>query len=836
MNLDERRLLVLAALLHDIGKFAQRAKRPKSNDDVGYCPIDSKTQRPGYLHVLYTDYFIEHDLPLPPELEPKRSTLARLAAAHHKPAADNPYELAIQMGDRLSAGADRINAEGEDGNHIHARLVSIFDQINLEKDTNWDDIPAEKRHYYPLQAIDELEAAFPLKREQANKSDYATLFQKFTADLEQLPLDFGIDHYIASITSLLEKYTWCIPSSTYKTMPDIPLYDHSTTTAALAQALAVYQAETGVACGAKQDSEHKFLLVGGDLSGIQKYIFGIDKSHAAGVAKMFRARSFYIQMITHTVILDILKKLELHQVAKIMDAGGRFILLVPATPRVKTTLKTLEYELQQWFYTQFNGIISLNFSYQIEMTEAELQQNKFKDCLDRFNDHLEERKLHKFDLLFANGCSPVIPMESSDYSQNGVCTLCQIQPANQEAATRYAQKNHGKQLTICTACQSLIDDVGTELPKKDYLLLQSAAPNSTALPLFGALEMKFVSSLDSKKHQDCVDILNLNQRGKFTYHAVAGHLPTIDDGDIANWDHLGITHKKDGENFYNDDLMEEGKPKTFQLLAESACRIGLLDQKKHGKSLLGAFKADVDNLGFIFSIGLGARISISRFASMSRMLNHFFANHLVQRIKDEKNTKFRDVYLVFAGGDDLFLLGPWTRVIEFAEQIGAEFRRYVGNNAYVTLSAGISVMKPLLPMHTIADAAEELLEVSKKRQDKEGNDIKNGVTLFDTTTNWNKFSTLLEQGDEYFDLLEEGKVTTGLIGRLLEYGRMYKKFNAGDIRSGIYLSHMEYDFQRNLKFQDKIERDNFTAVKHADNLKHITQPVTYALYLWRSDH
>jgi len=830
MEKEELQRLVLSALLHDIGKFAQRAGRPKSIDNVGYCPIDSKTGRPGYLHVLYTDYFIEHDLLLPPELEPHRSSLARLASAHHKPAADSPLELAIQMGDRLSAGADRIGGEGEDGDYKQARLVSIFDQINLRKEMTWDDVPEEQRRYHGLHPLDKLKAAFPVKQKEALESDYITLFNEFLNEVKQLPLDFGVDHYIASVTSLLEKYTWSIPSSTYKTMPDIPLYDHSTSTAALAQALAVYQAETGVACGSQADSAEKFLLVGGDLSGIQKYIFGIDKSNAAGVAKMFRARSFYIQMITHSVILNLLKKLELYGVAKIMDAGGRFILLVPATQRAQAALEEFETELQQWFHHQFNGVVSLNFSYKIKMTEADLQQNRFRDCLDRLNDHLEERKLKKFDQMFASGCSPVIAMKSADYSENGVCSLCQIEPADIAAATRYGRKNHGKQLSICATCQSLIDDVGTALPKKSYLLLKSS--ETAVLPLFGGLMMEFTDSLDSQKHADSADILNLRQRGKFTYHAVAGHLPEISDEDLLKWHQNNQISKKGSEYFYRNDPLEKGKPKTFQLLAESACTIGMVDGKPHGKSLLGAFKADIDNLGFIFSIGLGRRVSISRFASMSRMINHFFASHLVQQIKRE----FPDIYLVFAGGDDLFLLGPWTQVVKFAKQIGTEFQDYVGNNKDITLSAGISVVKPLLPMHTIVDSAEYLLEESKGRKDHTGQQIKNGITLFDVTTDWGKFSTLLEQGDKYFNLLEEGKVTTGLIGRLLEYSRMYKKFKEGDIRSGIYLSHMEYDFHRNLTFKDPEERDNFTAVKHSDNLKYIAQPVTYSLYRWRSDH
>ena len=94
MEMYELQQLVLGALLHDIGKFAQRASRPKSPDDVGYCPINQQ-HRPTHLHVLYTDYFIEHDLLLPPELELQRSKLARLAASHHKPAADEVLEQAL---------------------------------------------------------------------------------------------------------------------------------------------------------------------------------------------------------------------------------------------------------------------------------------------------------------------------------------------------------------------------------------------------------------------------------------------------------------------------------------------------------------------------------------------------------------------------------------------------------------------------------------------------------------------------------------------------------------------------------------------------------------------
>jgi len=81
----EIKSIILASLLHDIGKFGQRAGAPRSEEmALTYCPTN-RFGKPGYLHVLHTDYFIEHDLPLPEELEEKRAVLAKNASTHHSP-------------------------------------------------------------------------------------------------------------------------------------------------------------------------------------------------------------------------------------------------------------------------------------------------------------------------------------------------------------------------------------------------------------------------------------------------------------------------------------------------------------------------------------------------------------------------------------------------------------------------------------------------------------------------------------------------------------------------------------------------------------------------------
>ena len=63
----EYQTVVLAALLHDIGKFMQRAEVEKLHPEIKqnydeFCPTNEHG-KPGYLHAAHTAYFIEHIIP-----------------------------------------------------------------------------------------------------------------------------------------------------------------------------------------------------------------------------------------------------------------------------------------------------------------------------------------------------------------------------------------------------------------------------------------------------------------------------------------------------------------------------------------------------------------------------------------------------------------------------------------------------------------------------------------------------------------------------------------------------------------------------------------------------
>ena len=196
---NDLKSLVLGALLHDIGKFAQRANRPLSKNLEGeYLPVFNG--KPSHWHALYTDYFIENDLPLPDELNDSRSRIARIASVHHRPG-DDLSEMCVMIADRLSSGADRlenIDVESQTG-FRESRLVSVFDEVELTT----HEFKQPGSFYHNLLPLDSKnEQIFPVKGEpKGDSSDYKSLFDLFLSDILKLQTGYGFRFYLEKLIS-----------------------------------------------------------------------------------------------------------------------------------------------------------------------------------------------------------------------------------------------------------------------------------------------------------------------------------------------------------------------------------------------------------------------------------------------------------------------------------------------------------------------------------------------------------------------------------------------------------------------------------------------------------
>ncbi|MBR3685300.1 MAG: type III-A CRISPR-associated protein Cas10/Csm1, partial [Clostridia bacterium] len=136
-----------------------------------------------------------------------------------------------------------------------------------------------------------------------------------------------------------------------------------------------------------------------------------------------------------------------------------------------------------------------------------------------------------------------------------------------------------------------------------------------------------------------------------------------------------------------------------------------LAQESEGVKRLAIYRADVDNLGNAFVAGFVNKVtgknmaSLSRTAVLSRQLSLFFKYHINHFLKG------MEIAIVYAGGDDLFILGAWDDVLKAAMKIEKELCKYTQGT--LTLSGGIGVYSSGSPVHVMAEESSELEEQSK---------------------------------------------------------------------------------------------------------------------------
>jgi len=259
-------IIQLAALLHDVGKFWQGTGERGSHSEL-------------------SSRFI--NLYIPGQWQ----EAAGLVSLHHEPSAHRAEEYRalkeIVCADWLSSGERR---EGKDkGARKATPLKSIFSEINIGKST-----PGHAQ-YYSIKKLElDREVIFPKplegkKGEDLLKADYTGLWREFVEEVERIKAITDFDAYFNTLYQLLEKYTWCVPSAVWKDVPDVSLFDHLRTTCAIASCLGNAEGKyldnliSGIEKNWRKEELNeeeeralnggKVLLIGGDVSGVQKFIY-----------------------------------------------------------------------------------------------------------------------------------------------------------------------------------------------------------------------------------------------------------------------------------------------------------------------------------------------------------------------------------------------------------------------------------------------------------------------------------------------------------------------------------------------------------------------------------
>jgi len=746
----------LGALLHDVGKFMQRAHSGQeclSEQSLRMmeqiCPV--RSGRSSHDHVLFTNEFVSGLSFWPDGLRP--AEVANLAAFHHRP--DTPEQNLIAEADRLSSGMDRREPEESGGARLRrVRMRSVAAGIALEGGAGVQ-AALNLGRLRPEVSFPDVLTGEPAAWDQEDLTgQYRKLWDGFVQEWKenQCPDPVG---FVNRAASTMERYFWCVPSAT-NAFPDISLYDHSATTAAIAGCLF----EAGGAAS-------PFLLAAGDLTGIQGYVYGL-RHGAGGLARRLRARSFDVAAWSEAVSLAILAKLGLPMVHRIVYAGGKFHLLLPNTEQARSALVQTRAEAASWLFNRSGGQLGLSLAWM--EADAEGLKN-FSRTMTLLHARLRDaRDQPGRDALIVDGRwnearFALPPLEVSGEEQ--ACPCCRLRVAE---VIEEATKEGEEPKKVCSVCHE-DGQRGRLLPKTRYVAFGDAGAAAWAAPVgsYGLAASPAKCAPGSRM------IVDMDGQGQ-----APGRLPVV-----GGWRARRVPTDPSGD------------VKEFESLA------------KVSQGRLGYLKMDVDNLGYLMAHGLRGedadRSSISRVATLSRTLELFFSGYLESLLRAE----YQDIYLVYSGGDDVLAIGPWSRVLDLALRLRKEFRRFTAGNRAWSLSAGVAVVHHKTPVLAAANEADELLKVSKtipgagflpvpSDGEPRGSPTKDRITAFGVSMPWNGFEAAMASARRLLKWMQEGVVNTGKARRLLKYARMYREFQrTGDTRQFEYAPLLAYDISRN---------------------------------------
>ncbi|MEP9412475.1 MAG: type III-A CRISPR-associated protein Cas10/Csm1 [Candidatus Brocadia sp.] len=785
--------ITLAALFHDIGKFAERAKghfsiEPEFLNSHANLYQPFFNGRHTHQHAVYTAAFIDHiEKFLPAEFNKGNWGLAdpfiNLAAGHHKP--ETPLQWIIAMADRVSSGFDRDefdNYNNEIGikDYRKTRLLTLFEGITTDEKWKDDNLNSYKFRY-PLKELSP-KNIFPVLHEALKDDEYAskeydTLFFHFVDALEKLRHKQCIPLWLEHFDSLFMIYASHIPAATVgNVVPDVSLYDHSKTTAALASAIYLYHLQNGSIGEVKKIRDYddkKFLIVTGDFYGIQDFIFTEGGSTNRAAAKLLRGRSFAVSLISELAADMICREIGSTSCSIILNAAGKFTLLVPNTKETKDKIKSTEEKINDWLIRMFFGESAIGISF-IETSCNDFVSERFSGLWDSLSRETEKRKYKKINLERHGGVvGNYLDQFRNDLSKK-LCPFCGKRPSNEEVEN---DRLLGDEKSACKICRDHIY-IGTKLVKEPRIAITTKDAeiygDKLKEPIFDFYQISFDVSKELNelanngtllKYWDISIAKDENIVKDITAKFINGYVPVYNKEDETEESIDRLLHGKKTEKAKNElfDSIKEGFPKTFHHVAKMS--LNKKDDKFYGIEALGILKADVDNLGLIFSCGL-RRYSISRLATLSRQMNYYFSIY-VPYVLSTRNA-FKDIYTVFAGGDDLFLIGPWNRIVEFALFLSESFKNYVCGNTQITLSAGISVHKPGEPIPSISERAETTLKKSKANR-------RNSITVFDETVKWQEFGELDTIKKEIETWMDKSFINNAMLFRLNTFSHMAKQ-------------------------------------------------------------
>jgi CRISPR-associated protein Csm1 len=516
-----------------------------------------------------------------------------------------------------------------------------------------------------------------------------------------------------------------------------------------------------------------------DISGIQDFVFRV--YGRSGIAKTLRARSFYLEALSRAIALSL--KEIFNEVfegtvqPEILDGGGSLEVQFKLPPekeellgRLNRKLKSFMKRLEKFLKDYLKGSLGVAFTLPRE-TPEELAES------------LEESKRRKFLSLFES--------EEEGYliekPKRALCPVCRL----------FFYDPKGEEDDRCDFCKTL-KKLGSELPRGDFCLKKAPLDSWEKLP---------------------GDYCLVRDDGCAPDERLKGVVVPEMAKSLTKDEELSPLERKVSEKLISElkeEDIEKGDIAPFEIMALYA----------KGDKKLAYLLMDVDNLGLFFSEvkDFGLRKFVSE------KLNSFFKDKVAEIARDfapsenddiERLIKGTKIYILYAGGDDLFAIAPWNVLIDFALKVNKNFEDFRRDlleklkNSFTsrggeelenalkkiekfTLSAGLIISRPKF---TVRVAAYWVRKAESSAKDVSG---KNSIYLFGETLKWNRLEEVVKEADRWVSLIEDKAIPRGFFHKLLQ---LYKVYYEGEKSLNFKFYPFAYYFiARNLKDEELKKR------------------------------
>ncbi|MCS7121451.1 MAG: type III-A CRISPR-associated protein Cas10/Csm1 [Archaeoglobaceae archaeon] len=647
MDLKEK--TVIAAMLHDIGKVLERFGE-KGN------------------HAELTKEF----------LKKFDEEIAEIAYGHHRSSRLNTlkdvrrelkeYAEIVCEADNISSKVEREEIDEEilkdwsKKDRKQRPILSILSTVDIGKEDSKD------MYFYTRELT---LSKFYLEPKEIDhcRADYA-FFEKMEDEIEMIWKHYFKKRYdfkklIFTLCNILKKYLFFVPSATYSykgiPIPDCSLYEHLRTTAVFSYTLL--------------ENKEKFVLIVGDISGIQDFIAKITSKKAL---RFLKGRSFFIELLNIALAFRICKELEIPPTQIVYASAGNFIIIAPKNEKIKKIdyiRKEINKELLK--IGIYVAIAFNEFSYE----DAE----NFEKIVEELRIEVEKMKLRRY--------GEIIDCVFFEQDVGDECEVCKSESEIIEI------KIKDEEIKVCKNCY------------ENYELADKL------------VKAERVATLENKEVY--IGIYEDGRKGKRILGV--GFEISTNPEDVKDSDYVFVSNSTD---FLKETFLDNGAACGFIFLnlALHDIEFDEISESSEGAKYLGIMKIDGDNIGKIFSEGIkrwwskrGVAISMtpSRYATLSSLLDLFFGycmNIICKEGKfftDKPFKEKRNIYVVFCGGDDALIVGPWDQVLSLASKICEEFSIFTKNKNF-SLSGTVTVVRKKFPVYRSYMIINENIKCAKK--------------------------------------------------------------------------------------------------------------------------